>query len=65
MLFLILDTLEDEILAEKLYNRYSKFMFKVSYSILKENTASEDAVHLSFIKIMKNSEPLPHGLKNL
>lgn len=54
MLFLVLNTIEESILAEKLYNKYSKFMFKVAYTILGNNILTEDAVQQAFIKIIKN-----------
>lgn len=41
-------------LAEILYNNYSIFMYKVAYSILKDKSLAEDAVQISFIKIMKH-----------
>lgn len=54
MLFSVFDTIEEKILAEKLYNKYSKFMFKVAYTILNDNFLTEDAVQQSFIKVIKN-----------
>ena len=41
-------------LAEILYNNYSIFLYKVAYSILKDKSLAEDAVQISFIKIMKH-----------
>lgn len=58
MLFLVLNTIEDTILAESLYNKYSKFMFKVAYSILKDNFLTEDAIQQSFIRIIKNLDKI-------
>lgn len=54
MLFLLLNTIDETILAEKLYNKYSKFMFKVAYTILRNNSLTEDAVQQAFIKVINN-----------
>lgn len=54
MLFLVFDTIEETVLAEKLYNKYSKFMFKVAYTILRDNVITEDAVQQAFIKVINN-----------
>lgn len=54
MLFLLLNTIDETILAEKLYNKYSKFMFKVAYTILKDNSLTEDAVQQAYIKVINN-----------
>lgn len=54
MLFLLFDTHEEKILAERLYNNYSKFMFKTAYTILDDKSLAEDAVQQAFIKIIKN-----------
>lgn len=39
---------------EKLYHKYKALMHKEAYKILRDNGLSEDAVHQSFIKVMKN-----------
>lgn len=39
---------------EKLYNKHKTMMYKEAYRILKDNPLAEDAVHQSFVKIMKN-----------
>lgn len=54
MLFLVLDTTEDVNVAKKLYVKYSKFMFKVAYSVLNDHYKAEDAVQQAFIRIIKN-----------
>lgn len=54
MLFLVLDTTEDVNIAKKLYVKYSKFMFKVAYSVLNDHYKAEDAVQQAFIRIIKN-----------
>ncbi len=45
-------------LAEILYNNYSIFMYKVAYSILKDKNLAEDAVQISFIKIMEHLDSI-------
>lgn len=45
-------------LAENLYRNYSLFMYKVAYSILKNQSLSEDAVQISFIKIMEHLDKI-------
>lgn len=44
---------ETEII-EKLYNVYKTVMYKEAYRILKDVGLAEDAVHQSFVKIIKN-----------
>ncbi|MGL4911250.1 MAG: RNA polymerase sigma factor [Romboutsia sp.] len=39
---------------ENLYNRYKQLMFYIANQILGDEHLSEDAVHISFIKIAKN-----------
>ncbi|MGL5716063.1 MAG: RNA polymerase sigma factor [Paraclostridium sp.] len=50
----MLDRDEDKSKFEEIYNTYRKTMFYVAKQILKDDYLSEDAVHMSFIKIMKN-----------
>lgn len=64
MLFLLFDTLEETMLAEKIYNKYSKFMFKVAYTILKDNVLTEDAIQQAFIKIINNLNKIDENEKN-
>ncbi len=40
--------------VELLYNKYKFFMYNQAYSILNDNYLAEDAVHQSFIKIIRN-----------
>lgn len=47
------ETAEAEII-EKLYNDYKTVMYKEAYRILKDVGLAEDAVHQSFVKIIKN-----------
>ena len=54
MLLLIFDTEEERQLAIRLYEKYSKFMFKVAYSILHNCHSAEDVVQQAFIKIADN-----------
>ena len=58
MLFLIFDTEEEKQLAIMLYEKYSKFMFKVAFDILNNNYAAEDALQQAFIKISKNLDKI-------
>ncbi len=64
MFFLILNTNEETMFAEKIYNKYSKFMFKVAYTILKDNAFAEDAVQQAFIKIINNLDKIDENEKN-
>ncbi len=54
MLPFIFDTKEEKQLAIRLYEKYSKFMFKVAYDILNDSYAAEDALQQAFIKISNN-----------
>lgn len=56
MLSFYLSTIESPADQEKctqLYNRYKRIMLKVAYSILKDYHMANDAVHESFMKIIK------------
>lgn len=50
MIFLILNS-EYVMLLEVIYNKYSKFMYKVAYSILHNKYDAEDAVQQTLIKL--------------
>ena len=50
---MMLDTEEEKSKFEKIYFKYRQLMFQVANGILKDECLSEDAVHESFIKIMK------------
>lgn len=50
MIFLILNS-EDVLLLEVIYNKYSKFMYKVAYNILHNKYDAEDAVQQTLIKL--------------
>lgn len=43
---------------EKLYDKYKSLMYKEAYRILNDNGLAEDAVHQSFIKVMKNLDKI-------
>ena len=58
MLLLIFDTEEEKQLAIRIYEKYSKFMFKVAYDVLKSDHNTEDAVQQAFIKISKNFDKI-------
>lgn len=58
MLFLVLDTVEEVDLIEKLYDKYSKFMYKVTYNILHNNYDAEDAVQQALLKIIEHLEKI-------
>lgn len=45
---------EDAIKIECLYNKYKYLMFKIANDILNDYNDAEDAVHQSFVKIIKN-----------
>lgn len=64
MLFSILDTIKEKLFAEEIYNKYSKFMYKVAYNILKDNFLAEDAVQQAFIKIIKNLDKIDKTFDN-
>jgi RNA polymerase sigma-70 factor (ECF subfamily) len=54
MIFLVLNTDEEVFLVEAIYHKYSKFMFKVAYSILHNNYDAEDAVQQTILRIIDN-----------
>lgn len=47
---------------EKLYNRYKRIMLNYAYSILKDRSLAEDAVHEAFIKLGNNLQKV-HNLE--
>lgn len=53
MLF-ILKSEEETQLVVRLYEKYKNLMFKVAHDILNDQSLAEDAVHMSFVKIIKN-----------
>ena len=40
--------------SERLYNAYGRLMYKTAFDILGDSHLSEDAVHESFVRIIKN-----------
>ena len=58
MFFIILNTEEDVIFVEKLYNKYSKFMYKVAFGILKNQYDAEDSVQQTFLKLIDKYDKL-------
>ncbi|MDU6855723.1 MAG: sigma-70 family RNA polymerase sigma factor [Clostridiales bacterium] len=55
---MMLDTEEEKSKFEKIYFKYRQLMFQVANGILKDECLSEDAVHESFIKIMKHLDKI-------
>lgn len=54
----MIDCEEDRDKFELIYKQYKKTMFYIAYSILKDNHHAEDAVSLSFIKILKHLDKI-------
>jgi RNA polymerase sigma-70 factor (ECF subfamily) len=50
----MVETPEDKHKVEQLYSLYKEAMFNKAKSVLRDDSLSEDAVHSSFIKIIKN-----------
>ncbi|MBQ7875815.1 MAG: sigma-70 family RNA polymerase sigma factor [Clostridia bacterium] len=53
MLFFTFDS-ERELKIERLYHSYKKLLYKVAFDILQDGALSEDAVHDTFLRVMKN-----------
>ena len=51
----MLETPEEKLLIEQLYSQYRHMMYKISFSILKDSFDAEDAVHNTFIGIIRSS----------
>ena len=51
----MLETPEEKLLIEQLYSQYRQMMYKISFSILKDSFDAEDAVHNTFIGIIRSS----------
>lgn len=45
---------EDKTKMELIYNKYHKLMLGRAWQMLREQMAAEDAVHISFLKLMKH-----------
>ena len=50
----LLDTQEEKDIFEALYNRYKDYMYHIAYQILQNDHDAEDAVHQSFLSIIKH-----------
>jgi RNA polymerase sigma-70 factor (ECF subfamily) len=50
----LVDSPEDKHKVEQLYNKYEKVMFYTAMKILNDKFRAEDAVHQTFINIIKN-----------
>lgn len=57
MIVLIINE-NDSHIIRKLYEKYSKFMFKIALDILKDNYSAEDAVQQSLIRIIENIDKI-------
>lgn len=51
----MLETPEEKLLIEQLYSQYRQMMYKISFSILKDSFDAQDAVHNTFIGIIRSS----------
>ena len=51
----MVDTPEDKSFIEKLYTTYERMMYKISFDILGKEYDAEDAVHESFLNIIKTN----------
>ena len=49
----MVDTDEERSLVERLYTNYEQMMYKAAFAILKDSYYAEDAVHESFLKIIR------------
>lgn len=57
-LIMVIENADDRNLAEKLYHEYSQPMYRIAYSILKDQTKAEDAVSDAFVKIIRYIDKL-------
>ncbi len=53
MFFSIIENSEDMLEVERIYNKYSKLLYKVAFEILNDQFSSEDAVQQSFLRVIK------------
>lgn len=54
----LIESAEDKRKFELLYNNYKQLMFYVANRVLKDHYLSEDVVHQSFLRILKNLEKI-------
>lgn len=54
----LIDSDDDKNKFEQLYLTYRQDMYKIAYSILKNNADAEDAVHQAFLSIANNFEKI-------
>ena len=54
----LLDSAEEKSKFEQLYITYRQDMFKIAYSILKDNYEAEDAVHEAFLIVIKKFDKI-------
>lgn len=50
----ILNSEEETQLVVRLYEKYKDLMFKIAYGILNDQSLAEDAVQMSFVKVINN-----------
>ena len=55
----MLDTPEEKIKFEDLYNRYRDMMYNYACKFLKDTYLAEDAVHNSFMSVIKRFDKIP------
>lgn len=54
ILFMDIETNDDRDKVMRLYEKYRKLMYKEAYQILHDHSLTEDAIHDSFVKVIKN-----------
>lgn len=54
----MIETDEDKVRFERVYNAYRGLMYYVAYGILKNEEDAEDAVHQAFVSIIENLEKI-------
>ena len=54
----MLSTAADKSFVESLYNEHERDMYTAAYSVLKNSADAEDAVHDSFLRVIKNIDRL-------
>ena len=54
MIFIALEDFSKQAKAQHLYDNYNRIMYKIAYEILGDHHLAEDALHESFIRVIKN-----------